>query len=389
MDRIVRPEIKIFGKTFSRYFFFVVVGLIAAITLAMLLTSATGASHITIIIVISLDVIVLLALAMLTKIIWGGEQYTFYHYMILVLIISPVIMNIMGVPVFPYQDIIAIVLILNLGVGRIGCLMVGCCHGKPGSWGVRYGEKHVHAGFIPLYFDVRLFPHQLLELVIDFIIVSAGIWVLLHQLPGDAFSWMIIAYGLVRYVLEYFRGDSGRPFWKSFSEAQWTSVGLILIVAGIEWTGKLPFHSWHMVVAGGTVISIIIITYIRRSSAVKRHLLLNPNHIQELSNLISRLSNDININMKAPGVSAPKSSEIKIGCTSLGIQISLGVLNNTHDFVHHYSFSGKRQAMNNETAKTLANLVIRLWYPSCNNELIDSKKGIYHLLIKKQNNFYA
>ena len=384
MDRVVKPEITVLGKTFSRYFFFVVVGLINAITLAMVLTSVTGASHITIIIVICIDVIVLLTLAMLTKIILGGEQYTFYHYMILVLLVSPLLLNIMGVPVFPYLDIIAIVLILNLGVGRMGCFMVGCCHGKPGRWGVLYGEKHARAGFTTLYYGVRLFPLQLLELFLAFIVVAAGVWILLYQLPGDACAWMIVSYSLVRYALEYFRGDSGRPYRKGFSEAQWTSLGLMITAAVIEYMGLLPFHTWHVMVTAGTIVSIVIIAFIRRSAAAKRHLLLNPNHIQELSDMVCHLSKDVDSNIKYSWRTTLKKEEIQVGCTSLGIQVSWGVLNSENDLVHHYSFSCKKKVMNSETAKTLAELVIRLWYPSCKSELIDSKKGIYHLLINKE-----
>jgi hypothetical protein len=303
--------------------------------------------------------------------------------MILVLLVSPVALNMMKEPVFPSQDIITIVLILNLAVGRMGCFMVGCCHGKPSRWGVSYGEKHVRAGFTTLYYGVRLFPLQLLELVLAFIVVAAGVWILLYQLPGDACAWMIISYSLIRYALEYLRGDSGRPYWKGFSEAQWTSLGLMIAVVVIEYMGLLPFHTWHVMVAAGTIVSIVIIAFIRRSAAAKRHLLLNPNHIQELSNLVYRLSKDLNNTIDAPWKEVSKPAKIQVGCTSLGIQVSLGALSSAGDFIHHYSFSWKKQVMNNDTAKTLANLVLRLWYPSCKNELIDSKKGIYHLLINQ------
>jgi hypothetical protein len=383
MDRIVTPEINLLGKTFSKYFFFVGVGLTCAISLAMVLASLTGTSHAMIMIVICINVIVLLTLAMLTKIILGGERYTFYHYMILVMLSTPVILNAIGKAVFPVQDIITIVLILNLAVGRMGCFMVGCCHGKPSRWGVVYGEKHAHAGFTPFYFGIRIFPLPLLELVLAFVAVSAGVWILLHQLPGNACAWMIISYSLIRYVLEYFRGDSGRPFWKGFSEAQWTSLALMIAVVVIEYMGWLSFHAWHVMVVAATIVSMVVVVFIRRSAAAKRHLLLNPNHIKELSDLVYRLSNELNNNVNVVWHETIKPGDIKVGCTSLGIQVSLGALSSANDFIHHYSFSWQKKVMNNETAKTLADLVLRLWYPSCKNELIDSKKGIYHLLINQ------
>ena len=39
--------------------------------------------------------------------------------------------------------------------------------------------------------------------------------------------------------------------------------------------------------------------------------------------------------------------------------------------------------MNSQTANALADLILRIWYPVCTHELIDSKKGVYHLVIDK------
>jgi prolipoprotein diacylglyceryltransferase len=39
-------------------------------------------------------------------------------------------------PIIPYLDVTILVIGIFLVCGRIGCLMVGCCHGKPHRWGV-------------------------------------------------------------------------------------------------------------------------------------------------------------------------------------------------------------------------------------------------------------
>lgn len=379
MDNMVRPEVKIFGRRFSGYFCFVVVGLISAIMLALALTFISGASALVTIGMICLNVIILLSFAMATKIAWGFERYTFYHYMAMVLFCTPFLLRAFGQPVFPYLDLLSLALILNLAVGRIGCFIVGCCHGKPCKWGVLYGKKHVHSTFTPFYLGVRLFPLQLLELLLVFITVAVGSWMFVASPAGYAFSWVVISYGLERYILEFYRGDAGRPFLKGFSEAQWTSFILMLIVVVVEFMNLVPFQTWHVVATAGTFLSMIIIAVVRYYRDAPVHRIMNPNHIRELSDLIINLSNDINHQSRT----IARNQKIHVGCTSLGIQVSVGVLNNASSFIHHYSFSFKEKIMNNQTANALAGLILNVWYPSCENELIDSKKGVYHLVINR------
>jgi hypothetical protein len=118
---------------------------------------------------------------------------------------------------------------------------------------------------------------------------------------------------------------------------------------------------------------------VRYYRAAPVHRIMNPNHIGELSALITNLSNDINHQSR----SLNGQQKIQVGYTSLGIQVSVGVLNNATSFIHHYSFSFKEKIMNSQTAHALADLILSVWYPSCENELIDSRKGVYHLVINR------
>jgi prolipoprotein diacylglyceryltransferase len=379
MDNAVSPEVKILGRKFSGYFCFVVTGLIYAFILATVLTLVSGASLLISISMICLNVIALLSFAMITKIIWGFERYTFYHYMAMVLFCTPFLLRMIGQPVFPYLDIISLALMTNLALGRMGCFIAGCCHGKPCKWGVLYGKKHVHSEFTPFYLGVRLFPLQLLELVLVMGIVAGGTWMFLTQPPGNAVTWVVMSYGLTRYLLEFYRGDAGRPFLKGFSEAQWTSAALMMIIVIVEFMGLVPFQTWHLIITIGIILSMIVIAAVRHTYETPVHRILNPNHIHELSQLITSLSKDIN----NPFVGRTGQGKIHVGCTSLGIQLSVGVLNNATSFVHHYSFSSKEKIMNSQTADALADLILRIWYPVCTHELIDNKKGVYHLVIDK------
>jgi hypothetical protein len=44
-------------------------------------------------------------------------------------------------------DLVSIGLCLFVATGRVGCLMIGCCHGHPSSIGKRYERAHVDAAF--------------------------------------------------------------------------------------------------------------------------------------------------------------------------------------------------------------------------------------------------
>lgn len=110
--------------------------------------------------------------------------------------------------------------------GRIGCFCAGCCYGMPydGPLCVTF-EKSIVAPS-----GVSLFPVQLLESGINLII-----YVILEIIARKTKNVRIVAavymmgYGIMRFCLEYLRGDAFRGFVFGLSTSQWISVVLILI----------------------------------------------------------------------------------------------------------------------------------------------------------------
>ena len=103
-------------------------------------------------------------------------------------------------------------------VGRIGCFLTGCCAGIPTGlpWGVAFPPE-----------IIRRHPTQLYE--------SAGVLALFFFLKrierrnpplGTILFTMFVWYGMLRFGLEFLRGDA-RPPMLGFSIAQWISLGLI------------------------------------------------------------------------------------------------------------------------------------------------------------------
>jgi phosphatidylglycerol:prolipoprotein diacylglycerol transferase len=119
----------------------------------------------------------------------------------------------------PPNDRFAVVLPFSIGIGRVGCLVAGCCRGAPwdGPFAVVYDDG------IPRH------PAQLYEALFQLV---AG-WVLLrlwrrNALFGRLFALYLAAYGLFRFATEFIR-DTAKPF-AGLSAYQWMS--LAMVVAG-------------------------------------------------------------------------------------------------------------------------------------------------------------
>src|SRR5262249_61119424 len=104
-----------------------------------------------------------LGIIMTTKPITGQERIIYYPHEIAVSLAAAGLLWLTSEPLLPYLDITILGIGAFLACGRIGCLMVGCCHGRPSGWGIRYTPDHAAAGFTDYYVGVVLFPIQLVE----------------------------------------------------------------------------------------------------------------------------------------------------------------------------------------------------------------------------------
>ncbi|MGI6680582.1 MAG: prolipoprotein diacylglyceryl transferase [Bdellovibrionota bacterium] len=134
--------------------------------------------------------------------------------------------------VLKYLDIFMVVLPLGHSIGRIGCFLAGCCHGKPTNmpWGVKLYSDIVE----PSLKSVSIHPVQLYESFSLFIL-----FIILYKLyqkrdfDGKILSLYFILYGIIRFIMEEFRGDGIRGFVieNVISTSQFISI--IMLVSGI------------------------------------------------------------------------------------------------------------------------------------------------------------
>lgn len=135
-------------------------------------------------------------------------------------------------PASDIGDIAAICLPLGHAIGRLGCLAAGCCYGKYCDlpWAITFTNADTLARPI----GISLHPTQLYaafgNAVIFVIMLNLG---RREKLAGRLFPIYLILYGIMRSIVELFRGDPrGTVFfdWLSTSQAIGLSAALIAVI---------------------------------------------------------------------------------------------------------------------------------------------------------------
>ncbi len=135
-------------------------------------------------------------------------------------------------------DIAACIIPLAHGIGRIGCLMAGCCHG--GLTDAWYGVMHYNGVTVNgvTYVSAKVVPIQLFEAIFLFI-VSGSLFFLFFKKFGKEnegrFPLMpiyCVLYGIWRFCIEYARADErGATIIPWLSPSQ--LIAVIMVVVGL------------------------------------------------------------------------------------------------------------------------------------------------------------
>lgn len=90
------------------------------------------------------------------------------------------------------------------GFGRIGCLLAGCCYGKPthNSCGLLFPSDSLAPS------TMKLYPTQIVSSVFDFLLGFFLLWVLKNsKKQGKTTGVYFIFYSVGRFIIEFFRND--------------------------------------------------------------------------------------------------------------------------------------------------------------------------------------
>ena len=130
-------------------------------------------------------------------------------------------------PFAPLADAIAPGIILAQAIGRVGCTINGCCHGKPTTlpWAVTWTHPNTYA---PL--GVAIHPTQVYELLWDLLVFAVLWWLLRGRLksPGSLFAAYLALYSLGSFLIRFLRGDVNN-FAGMFNEGQIISLVLFMV----------------------------------------------------------------------------------------------------------------------------------------------------------------
>ncbi len=386
LDKMIRPKIRVFRRHWPAFQVCGCIGLALAILLAIVLIIQLNLSILVMTALAPAAVATFFVLVIVTKIISGEEKIIYYHHEIAVIVICAIVLWLLQKPILPYLDVTIAGIGVFLACGRIGCLMVGCCHGRPHRWGICYRHEHAGVVFTPYYVGVRLFPIQALESIYVMCIVVVGIAFILSGYPsGTTLGWYVIAYDLGRFNFEFLRGDPDRPYYWGFSQPQWISLFLMLFIVWAEFTGLLPFHRWHI---GATVLLLITMISLglwRRFDYSLKPQLLHPHHIREVVQAIESVS-DLGTKTRTLTEGNSSPTVINVGCTSLGIKISAGVIEDNSGEIRHYTFSSRDRTMTEKSANALTDLILLLKHNSSSYELIKRDHSVFHLLVRVKRN---
>lgn len=114
-------------------------------------------------------------------------------------------------PFWKTADISVCGLVVGHILGRIGCVSVGCCYGRPtgGDWGLRFHTETVE----PALRGIALHPVQLYEAAALALLLVGLLRVFRKKaFDGQVFLTYLLVYPVIRSVVETFRGDLIRGF---------------------------------------------------------------------------------------------------------------------------------------------------------------------------------
>lgn len=127
----------------------------------------------------------------------------------------------------PYCDAFAVSVPLGHALGRVGCFLSGCCYGKPYDGPLAVIYEPTVEGNPP--FGVKLLPIQLIEaFCLVLLYVALEITYFKTKKKGLPFSLYVLSYAVIRFVLEFFRGDKVRGIHGGLSTSQWISLALVI-----------------------------------------------------------------------------------------------------------------------------------------------------------------
>jgi phosphatidylglycerol:prolipoprotein diacylglycerol transferase len=183
--------------------------------------------------------------------IWKGGL-VFYGGLIGAVIAGVAYILLRKLDLWKWTDLMAPAAMISLAVGRTGCLLNGCCYGKTAEglpWGIVYPPDHpsLKLGMG----QAKVHPTPLYSSISALLIFGLLLYLLRRKKrDGQVFWSMVLAYGVARFVIEFYRGDfRGQVPYIGLSTSQFISVMAVMLAAGF--LVRLHFKGRYAAASGG------------------------------------------------------------------------------------------------------------------------------------------
>ena len=128
-------------------------------------------------------------------------------------------------------DVVTPVTALVFALSKVGCLLAGCCHGRPTDawWGVTMMHLHTDA-------PEKVVPVRILEMLVSLAVAGAGAWILWGDRArgrvrdGVLFASYLLVASVTRFALGFLRGDYEIRVGP-LDGVQWGALGIALVAA--------------------------------------------------------------------------------------------------------------------------------------------------------------
>lgn len=133
-----------------------------------------------------------------------------------------------------YLDILAVIVPIVIFFTRIGCLLVGCCYGKPTDFFVHLTFTHPESTAAEYYSGMPLHATQIYNMVNA--LVMWGVLLLVYKrrkFYGQVSAAFLIYYGITRFLIEFLRGDVDRGLWFGGMLSTGQIAMLFAFIAGV------------------------------------------------------------------------------------------------------------------------------------------------------------
>lgn len=178
-----------------------------------------------------------------------------YYGSVAGIVIAVFVLHWMGLNVWVMLALFSVFMPWVQAIGRLRCLVNGCCHGAPTNerLGIRYFHPRSRVCFLSHLKGKPLHPTPLYSLL--WLFLAGGLqlrfW-LAGMPPSFIFGMYLVLNGLGRFVEEAYRGEPQTPVFAGLRLYQWAATasvfsGMVLTAIPAGWPVLAPGLTWSSV----------------------------------------------------------------------------------------------------------------------------------------------